>query len=452
MKRTVILLFVLFTTINSQSILIKINGLKNSRAALFSIELGQTSFIESIYSDSNGLFRISDNSKLYDGFYRLVFSNNSRFNFIYDGKNIEIEANNNDISRTLKVNKSISNIQYLKYLKLSSEYKNERSKFLQALNEYKKDSPGLITIKNNFRIIQNQYRVFIDDYSQRKSKSFVARYILSAQEPIIKLDLNSNEITEFLIKHFWDNVDFNDVRLLHSDLFINKTIEYLNYLSASQKDRAFLEKQYKNAVDIILNKAKINELVYQQMAEYLLKGFKNLGFDNVIDYIVDNYIITDNLCLDFSTENLIEMRINQAKIFTKDVKVPNIKLPDLHGKIINLYDVVADKILILFYSSHCPHCQEFLPELLEFYSQNKNKFNIFGVSLDTNLQEWKNFVENNNYNWINVSDLKGWKSKVSFDFYIYATPTMFLVNKNFKIIGRPKNLEELKIIFKTDSQ
>ncbi|NOX17830.1 MAG: redoxin domain-containing protein [Chlorobi bacterium] len=444
MKRISILLFVLFTTIHAQNISIKINGLKNGGAALFSIELAKSSFVESIYSDSNGLFRISNNGQFYEGFYRLIFSDNVWFNFIYDGENIEIEANKNNILKTLTINKSLSNIQYFKYLRISSEYKNERNKFLQALNKYKNDNPDLIMIKNKFRNVQNQYRSFIDDFSRGENESFIARYILSAREPIINLNSNSNKIIEFLIKHFWDNVDFDDIRLLHSDLFINKTIEYLNYLSGSQKDRSFLTKQYKKAVDIILNRAKTNELVYQQMTEYLTKGFKKLGFNNVIDYIVDNYIITDNLCLDSDMGNFIEMRINQAKIFAKNVKVPDIELPDLQGKIINLYDVAADKTLILFYSSHCPHCQEFLPKLLEFYLQNKNKFEIFGVSLDTNPQEWKNFVKNNNYNWINVSDLKGWESKVSYDFYIYATPTMFLVDKNFKIINRPNNLDELK--------
>ena len=40
------------------------------------------------------------------------------------------------------------------------------------------------------------------------------------------------------------------------------------------------------AVDTVLNKAKVNEIVYKHIVEYLLDGFKKFGFDNVINYIV----------------------------------------------------------------------------------------------------------------------------------------------------------------------
>jgi len=193
-----------------------------------------------------------------------------------------------------------------------------------------------------------------------------------------------------------------------------------------------------------LEKAKTNELVYEQMSEYLLKGFNKLGFTDVMDYIINNFVVADNLCLDSESNTNLQMRINQARFFQNDIKVPNIKLPSLTGKTINLYDISADNILILFYSSQCPHCQDFLPKLLKFYLQNKSKFILYAISLDTDFNKWKNFVNTNNYNWINVSDLKGWKSKVSYDYYLYATPTMFLVDSNFRVIGLPNNIIDIQ--------
>jgi hypothetical protein len=44
--------------------------------------------------------------------------------------------------------------------------------------------------------------------------------------------------------------------------------------------------------------------------------------------------------------------------------------------------------------------------------------------------------------------MKGWESRAVMDYYIYATPTMFLLNKDRKIIGKPLTVDELKGLLK----
>ncbi|MDP2365424.1 MAG: TlpA disulfide reductase family protein, partial [Ignavibacteria bacterium] len=100
---------------------------------------------------------------------------------------------------------------------------------------------------------------------------------------------------------------------------------------------------------------------------------------------------------------------------------------------------------IIFYASWCPHCQTLLPQIYDYYkNQKEKKFEVLAISIDSSRTDWLNFVKTNNLNWINVSDLKGWAGQAVLDYYIYATPTMFLVDKNLKLIGIPKTLEELK--------
>lgn len=109
----------------------------------------------------------------------------------------------------------------------------------------------------------------------------------------------------------------------------------------------------------------MNIFVYKQIADYLVDGFKQFGFDNVVDYIVENYVVKDDLCLDEETENSIQTRINQSKLLTVGSKAPNIILPDTSGRLFNLTDIENDNVLLLFYSSHCPHCQDMLPTFHE---------------------------------------------------------------------------------------
>ena len=68
------------------------------------------------------------------------------------------------------------------------------------------------------------------------------------------------------------------------------------------------------------------------------------------------------------------------------------------------------------------------------------------ISIDSSRNDWINFIKTNNLNWLNVSDLKGWDGQAAIDYCIYATPTMFLVDKQLKIIAKPMTIDDVKKI------
>ncbi|MCF8241817.1 MAG: TlpA family protein disulfide reductase [Melioribacteraceae bacterium] len=165
----------------------------------------------------------------------------------------------------------------------------------------------------------------------------------------------------------------------------------------------------------------------------------------VVDYIVENYVVKDDLCLDEQTENSIHNRINQSRLLALGKEAPNFKLPDINNNDIELYNINTDKLLLIFYTSWCPHCQELLPEINKLYKKKKS-FEVVAVSLDEEKEDWINFINENDLNWINVSDLKGWNSDAAKKYYIYATPTLFMLDANKNILDRPTNLFEIKTL------
>ena len=239
---------------------------------------------------------------------------------------------------------------------------------------------------------------------------------------------------------------FNDASLINSDVFTNKTIEYLTYFRNLQLPKELQEKEFMSAVDTILNKVRVNQLVYQHIAEYLIDGSKQFDLNEVLDYILKNYVIKDDLCLDTKTEGMIKRRIEQAKRFKVGNVVPNIVLQEISGKQIELNKINSDKILILFYASWCPHCKELLPKLNELKKkQTNNKLEVLAVSLDTKKEDWIGFVKSNCDSFINASDLKGWDGKVVGDYFVYATPTMFLIDKQLKIVSIPSRIADIDL-------
>jgi peroxiredoxin len=220
------------------------------------------------------------------------------------------------------------------------------------------------------------------------------------------------------------------------------------YYRNPQAPKGLLEKEFMRAVDTLLMKARKNIFVYQHIAEYLIDGFKKFGFNNIVDYVIENYVIKDDLCLDEKLGTSLQNRIDQAQKLKIGNVVPNIILPDTSGNEIDLSKLKSEKILILFYASWCPHCQEIVPEIFKLYDKQKEKkIDVLAVSLDEKRVEWIKFIKDNNLNWLNVSDLKGWSGKAASDYYIYATPTMFLVDKARKIIAKPLTIIEMKELF-----
>jgi len=444
MNKTILLItaIFIFTTTNfSQSIAINIKNTSSNQAELYSLSGEKLSFIDSIFSGTPGNF-IYENKNLSNGFYKLTFDNHKSITFLYDDEDIEINADAESILESAEVLSSRSNELYYRFVKLNREYKSKTELLQLILARYPQDDDYFDLTKEKLLELQKEYLTFVNVTSQKQPGSFIARYIKSSQLAVLSTDSLIDDQLVYLKKHSLDNVDFTDDELTYSDCFTNKSIEYLTYYRNPQLPMGLLEQEFKKAVDTLLTKASVNIFVYQHIADYLVDGFEKFGFENVVDYIVENYVVKDELCLDEQTENSIQNRINQSKLLAVGTTAPNIILLDENGDEINLATIEAERILLIFYASWCPHCKDLLPEIHKLYKEKKS-FEVVAISLDEKKEDWISFISKNNLDWINVSDLKGWESKVALDYYIYATPTMFLLGEKMKIIGKPITLVEL---------
>jgi peroxiredoxin len=446
----ILLLFILLQfNAQAQTVKITINDLKVGNALLFSLQGEKTFLIDSINFIGNNYFTHKFEPGItYSGFYRFVFSGNKWIDFIYDSEDVELETDVNNLLDSLKVLESESNKIYYEFVKLNKDYKTKTELLQLILARYPKEDDYYQTTKEKLVQVQEDYLYFINLTAQENPKSFIARYVRSAQLPVVAVEIPPDKQLTYLKSHALDNVNFYDDGLIYSDAFTNKTIEYLTYYRNPQLPMGLLEKEFEAAIDTILYKAKVNEIVYKHIVEYLLDGFKKFGFDNVLNYIVENYVIKDDLCLDEKLTTALDRRIQQAKEFKVGSTVPNIIIPDSTGSLIELNKINAEKTLIIFYASWCPHCQTLLPQIYEIYKgQKEKKFEVLAVSIDTLRTDWLKFVKANKLNWLNVSDLKGWAGQAVQDYYIYASPTMFLVDNELKLIAVPKTIDELKALF-----
>lgn len=108
----------------------------------------------------------------------------------------------------------------------------------------------------------------------------------------------------------------------------------------------------------------------------------------------------------------------------------------------SLYDVKADKKVIVFWSSTCSHCEEELPKLLAKYNDLKSRnIQVIGLSMDVDKDSYTKKIAA--FPWVNDSELKGWNSSYVDTYNVHATPTYFILDANNKIINKPEHVADV---------
>jgi thiol-disulfide isomerase/thioredoxin len=140
----------------------------------------------------------------------------------------------------------------------------------------------------------------------------------------------------------------------------------------------------------------------------------------------------------------LHRRIEIARKVAIGALAPEIKLPNPEGVTTELSSFRGKIVLIDFWASWCGPCRKENPHVVEVYKKYHDKgFEIFGVSLDRDGNNWKKAIQDDGLIWTHVSDLLYWKSEPAKAYGVNAIPCTFLIDKEGKIIGKKLRGESL---------
>jgi peroxiredoxin len=185
--------------------------------------------------------------------------------------------------------------------------------------------------------------------------------------------------------------------------------------------------------------ANINSPVGVQIFKSNYYEFTTQENDSILGLIPEQFM---------SDEGIMRIKeiTDKQKVTAPGAKFVDFEMQTPDGKAVKLSDYVGKGKLVLvdFWASWCGPCRREMPNIVEIYKAHKgDKFEIVGVSLDKELDSWKDAIKNLNITWPQMSDLKYWASEGASLYAVNSIPHTMLIDGDGIIVARGLHGEEL---------
>lgn len=418
--------------------------------------------IKEVQTNADGSFSMQFDETPHPGQYRLRIDpgvRNGILNFLFTGEQqIRFTTHFDFLTDSIRFQKSEINQAWYAYFGLKEDYENRLSILEHLLNIYPEDERFFPEVIKEFGLLQDELEKKVQEITGKFPNSLLAAYIKSDAAPRINPYMNPDERQLFIRNNFLNNVDFMDTTLLYTDLFPGKTLSFIMLFRGQRLDRDQQELEFIKAADNLLPLAMMQPIVYNYLLEYTISGFEQIGMEKVLQHIAENYPV-DESCMSDHDSGELQKRIEGYRLLAPGNRAPDINAVDIKGKPFSLKDDKSANKLIVFWASWCPHCTVLIPQLKEFAIQINSgsttsasgTLSVVSVSIDHDKDEYEKYLTTHSLNdetlsafWMNLCDYEAWDGKVPGDYYLYATPTMVLVDQQMKIKGKPSSLQDLK--------
>ena len=368
-----------------------------------------------------------------------------------DDQKFEVTLDALDPLNTITVKGSEENEVFYSNLKYEQDFNERFAAVNDKLNAAQEGSADYTSLDKQKKTLEKERIDVLDNLFKKHPNLLFTKFKMAGQNPVVKEGVSDKEQVYYFRKEFWDNVDFSDERLLRTPVINNKLKRYIKELTPQNADSI-----------IFYSKELIDKTL--QYPEYF-KYFSNwvvLEYEPGKSTIMDSEAIFVKITQEYFTRERafwadsmeVYAIINRGREMGNSLvgqKGPNITVPGVDGQPKTLYDSKADYIVVYLYAPSCEHCMEETPKLVKWYNENKNKgCDVYAIALDTEIQEWKDYVAKNNMTFTNVHDPTN--RSIYATYYVDVTPELYLLNKDRTIIGKNLKTFQLETVIEKDKK
>ncbi len=354
----------------------------------------------------------------------------------------------------MKVSGSKDNMlfnSYQQYMVQKSKRRQELAKQYYDLKNRQSDSAEFI--KQELDAMDDDYNGFRDKLISENPGTLTARVLLSLKDievpdPPMNPDGSVDSLFQYRYykAHYWDNVDFTEDCLVRTPFFHSKLERYMTKVIVQYPDSIIA------AADRLVAMSKGKKELYHYIVWWVTMNYERSQYmcmDAVPVHMWKNYYQwPEAFWVDTATMMRIRDREKVLEPLCCRKTAPNLIMRDSSlRKYVSLHGVKAKYTVLLFWDPDCSHCKKEIPIIKKMYDSLHAQYDveIYAVGVEQELEKWKQFIIDNDLNWINVIDIYN-ETNFRYTYDINSTPIIYLLDEDKKIIAKKMDGKQLEDI------
>ena len=435
----------------SYQIQIYIKGSRDTSLLLATYYGDKIRLVDTAHTTRPGNFILEGNKPLPGGVYMAVSPKKVKlFEFLVNkNQHFKLVTDTANITMHLKAEESPENKAFFSYLQYSDRVFHKVQNLERQLKKTAKNSPEGKKLQEEITALKKENQQKQQELIKTHPGLFVAKLFRAMQAVRPPKNPGSKDSLfayHYLVKHYWDNFDLSDPRLLHSPLYNQKIKTYFKQLVPLEPDSVI------RAIDRVIalarpSKACVSYLVWYFTVEY--QNPKYMGFDKVFVHMVDRYFAKEPIAhTSASVLKLLKERADKIRPLLLGNRAPELILQNTAGNFVSFYEVKSPFTLLFFWDYQCHICKRQLAELVPLYPQLKKQYGLqlYGICINPDLKAWKAAVRNRHLPGIQVNGTRSLKGDFTKLYDIHGTPQLFLLDKNKRIVAKQFSVNQLEKI------
>ncbi len=407
-----------------------------------------TYIIDSTRVAANGTFvlKYPGNDR---GMGYLAAEDNKAYVIVLAGENIKLTGGILSIPESVTISSGKENLLFDQYLHEHPRREQALSAWIYLRNIYHVDSlfaeelESKKDIEEEIARIKNQDKNFL---SSLDTKSYISWYL-----PVRKLVSLVSIIAQYRTEEIpgtieaFRNIDYLDKRLYRSGLLRDVIESHYWLIENMGKPLDSVSVEMNISTDRLLSNISSNEVAFNEITKFLFDLLEKRSLFTASEYLAVKSL-TQNSCL---LDNTLASQLESYRAMKKGNVAPDIVFAGdvfRNGEVSispgRLSEIRSEYKVVIFGASWCPKCAEEFSYIPPLYGKWKSKgVEVVFVSLDTEPEMFKSFTSI--FAFISMCDYKKWETQAARDYYIFSTPTMFLLDKDNSIILRPGSVRQI---------
>ena len=433
----------------SQTIIGNCSLLKNQSIKLEGFNGLKTYPISSSTLDEKGNFKLTYSKADYGVGYLMSADEKPLF-VILSGEDIEVVGASLSNIETIKITKGQENKWFEQYAKEHPLREQALSAWAYLEKIYTQDALFAVQEHPIKNIQTEKLRIKAEDaaFLAKLPKESYVSWFLPARKWVSSVSTvaqyRPNEIPSSIAA--FRALDYTDQRLYKSGLFKDAIESHFWLLENCGKslDSVFIEMQH--SIDAMMINLVIDEKKLNEVTDFLFDLLERHSLFQASEYLALKVLNEVSCTIDNDLAKQLETYRAMKKgntapeiLFEGDNYAPGYAVNNFPKK---LSDLNSSYTVVVFGASWCPKCTEELPEIAKHYSKWKAQgVEVVYVSLDENKEMFKNFTSI--FPFISFCDYQKWNSTAAKDYYVFGTPTMYLLNDKREILLRPNSVSQM---------